>query len=54
MRSAAALESVELPAAARTFKEQPLHSIECRQRRHGLEYRTYIAVEMSVVSVEQR
>ena len=54
MRSAAALESVELPAAARTFKEQPLHSIEYRERRDGLEYRTYIAVEMSVVSVEQR
>jgi len=54
MRSAAALEKVEAPAGARTLEEQPLRSIECRQRRHGLEYRTYIAVEMSVVSVEQR
>ena len=55
MRSAAVqLTSVELTASAGTLKEQSLRSIECRERRHGWLDITYIAVEMSVVSVEQR
>ena len=55
MRSAAVqLRSIELMASAGTLKEQSLRSIECRERRHGWLDITYIAVEMSVVSVEQR
>jgi len=55
MRSAAVqLRSLELMASAGTLKEQSLRSIECRERRHGWLDITYIAVEMSVVSVEQR
>jgi hypothetical protein len=46
--------AMELPAGARTLKELSLRSIECRERRRGLRAGTYIAVEMSVVSVEQR